>query len=166
MKRYLLPTLFILFFAAALFAQEGDKPPLPEGKPFKRIEAIKIWKLTEVLDLNEEQSEKFFPRMRKLEKARRKTFAERRKLLGDLSQLLGEKESDKSIQIGIEKIINFDKKQRKEEEKLREDVMSVLSIRQQAKLLLFEERFGEEVKKIIKGLRNGKQKGTDYEKIF
>jgi len=149
MKNFLLSVLMIVFLSAAIFAQG---PPLDKA-PLQRLETIKIWKLTEVLDLNEEQSMKFFPKLKTLEKHRINGFRERRRLIDELKNSLDNNDNDKIIAEKINNILNFDKKQRIEEEKLREEAMSALTVRQQAKYILFEERFGEEVKKIIKKLR-------------
>ncbi len=167
MKKYFLTLFLTLLFSVSLVAQERDMPPPPEeDSPHKMIKAIKIWKLMEILDLDEEQMIKFFPRLKKIEKQRRSSFKKRRKLLGELKELLGEEKSDKKILNVIKKIIEFDKKKRKEEENLRKEVMLVLSVKQQAKFLLFEERFEEEIRKIIKGLRKEKGMGPRHEKKF
>ena len=55
---------------------------------------------------------------------------------------------------------------KEKEEELRKDVLSVLSVRQQAKLLVFEERFEEEIRRIIKELRKDKEMGPRPEKKF
>ncbi|MBA7627193.1 hypothetical protein ES703_34655 [subsurface metagenome] len=162
---------FLLFFLTILFSisilgQELDLPPLEGEKSYRMIEAIKIWKLTEVLDMKGEQMEKFFPKLRKLEEHRKGSFKERRRLLGKLRELIEDEESDKKIMNSIKKISEFDKKKREEEENLRKEVMSVLNVKQQAKLLLFEERFEAEIRKIIKGLWKEKEKELRRGKRF
>ena len=156
MKTFLLFLLTVLFSVSAI-AQEPDLLPPGGEKSYRMIEAIKIWKLTEILDLNSEQMEQFFPKLRKHEEHRKNTFSERRILLQELRELLDQEKSDKNILTSINKITEFDKKKRDEEEKLKKEVMEVLSVKQQAKFLLFEERFEGEIRKIIKGL--WKEKG-------
>lgn len=67
---------------------------------------------------------------------------------------------------GIKNISEFDKKKKEEEENLRKEVMSVLNVKQKAKLLLFEERFEAEIRKIIKGLWKEKEMGLKRGKRF
>lgn len=155
-------TLFMLLilnflFSVSIFSQEHEGPPPEDNKSHRMIEAIKIWKLTEFLDLDEEQMVTFFPKLKKIENHRRTTFRERRKKLLKLKELLDKEKSDKKIKNMINDIIEFDKEQKEEEEKLREEVMSVLTVKQQAKFLLFEERFGEAIRKIIKNLGKTKR---------
>jgi len=157
MRKSFLLFFLMVFFSVSILAQEVDLPPLEGERSYRMIEAIKIWKLTEVLDLKGEQMEKFFPKLRKLEEHRKDTIKERRRLLGKLRELIEDKESDKKIMNIIKKIIEFDKKKKEDEENLRKEVMSVLNVKQQAELLLFEERFEAEIRKIIKGLWKKKE---------
>jgi Spy/CpxP family protein refolding chaperone len=161
MKTFLLFLLTVLFSVSSI-AQEPDLPPPGGEKSYRMIEAIKIWKLTEILDLNSEQMEEFFPKLRKHEEHRKNTFSERRILLLELRELLGQEKPDTDILTSINKITEFDKKKRDEEEKLKKEVMEVLSVKQQAKFLLFEERFEGEIRKIIKGLWKEKGMGGKH----
>jgi len=156
MRKYLLIFVFICIPLMSLLAQVEQPPPIEDSKALKKIEAIKIWKLTELLDLDEQQSDKFFPRLRSLEKQRRNAFQTRKKHLDNLRKLLGNQAADSKLLAQINKIMSFDKQSKLEETKLRQEVMSVLSIKQQAKLLLFEEKFTKEVRKIIQGMRENK----------
>ena len=166
MRKSFLLFFLMMLFSVSILAQEVDLPPLEGEKSYRMIEAIKIWKLTEVLDLKGEQMEKFFPKLRKLEEHRKGSFKERRRLLGKLSELIEDKGSDKKILNSIKKISEFDKKKKEEENNLRKEVMSVLTVKQQAKLLLFEERFEAEIRKIIKGLWQEKKMGLGRGKRF
>jgi len=166
MRKSFLLFFLMVFFSVSILAQEVDLPPLEGERSYRMIEAIKIWKLTEVLDLKGEQMEKFFPKLRKLEEHRKDTIKERRRLLGKLRELIEDKESDKKIMNIIKKISEFDKKKKEDEENLRKEVMSVLNVKQQAELLLFEERFEAEIRKIIKGLWKEKEMGLKRGKRF
>lgn len=166
MRKSFLLFFLILLISVFILAQEADLPPLEGEKSYRMIEAIKIWKLTEVLDLRGEQMEKFFPKLRKLEEHRKDSIKERRRLLGKLRELIEDKESDKKIMNSIKNISEFDKKKKEDEENLRKEVMSVLTVKQQAQLLIFEERFEAEIRKIIKGLWKEKEKELRRGKRF
>ncbi len=157
MKKYALIFVFMLIPLMSLLAQIGEPPPIDNDNAMKKIEAVKIWKLIEFLDIDQEQGDKFFPRLRKLEKQKRKTFKARKKHLENLRKLLGNEATDSKLLAQINKIMSFDKESKSEETKLREEVMSVLSIKQQAKLLLFEEKFTKEIRKIIQGMDKNRQ---------
>lgn len=51
-----------------------------------RLSTVKMWKLTEYLDLSEEQAEKFFPRTREHQKEMDKIGQQRRQLYQDFQQ--------------------------------------------------------------------------------
>ncbi len=166
MKKYCFAFLAVLLFSITLFAQKHDKPLLDDDKPHKMLEVIKILKIVEFLDLDEEQTIAFFPKLKKIEKHKRESFRERRKLLGKLHKQLEQEKSDKSIKQTIDKVLKFDKDAKEKEEQLQEEMLSVLTIKQQAKLLIFQERFEEEIRKIIKELRKEKERGPPPEKRF
>ncbi|TET24923.1 MAG: hypothetical protein E3J78_00340 [Candidatus Cloacimonadota bacterium] len=166
MKKYCFTFLAVFLFSITLFAQKHDKPLLDEDKPHKMLEVIKIWKIMEFLDLDEEQTIAFFPKLKKIEKHKRESFKERRKLLGKLHKQLEQEKSDNSIKRTIDEVLKFDKDAKEKEEQLQEELLLVLTIKQQAKLLIFQERFEEEIRKIIRELRKGKKKGAAPEKRF
>ena len=56
-------TLLLLFMIGALVAQPG-RPGGPGGQYGERMEMMIIWKLTDHLELTQDQAEKFFPSMR------------------------------------------------------------------------------------------------------
>ena len=62
MKKIVIATLSFMIMSFA-FAQPG-RPRGPGGQYSERMEMMMIWKLTEHLELSEEQAEKFFPSMR------------------------------------------------------------------------------------------------------
>ncbi|MCZ7626757.1 MAG: hypothetical protein M5R38_14125 [Candidatus Methylomirabilis sp.] len=61
-------------------------PDAPEGR--RLIETIKIWKMTEALNLDEGQAAKLFPKLAQLEASRREFFRRQRILRNELAELL------------------------------------------------------------------------------
>jgi hypothetical protein len=166
MKNIILSLSFVVLLVIPVFGQKHEEPPPDVENPHKMIETIKLWKIIDFLDLDEEQVATFLPRLKKIEKHRRDTHKERRELLKRLWQLVEEDESDTEIKKAIKEVLTFDREMKNKEEELREDVLSVLSVKQQAKLLVFEERFEEEIRNIIKELRKNKEMGPPREKKF
>ncbi|MCX8014997.1 MAG: hypothetical protein N2748_03160, partial [candidate division WOR-3 bacterium] len=72
----------LLIGLSIIFAQPipDDDPPVPpepmceselgEHKPREMMETIRIWKLTELLNLTEDQRAKFFPKLQDMRKTR------------------------------------------------------------------------------------------------
>ncbi len=165
MKRYYFAALFIALLSISAFAQVKRKQEMKEEDPHKLIEAIKIWKISEFLDLDEDQMIAFFPKLKKIEKHRRESFKERRSLLDKLKKQLDKSQSDEKIKKTIDEVITFDREAKEREQELREEIMSVLTVTQQAKLLIFEERFEREIRNIIKEMRKERM-GPEHRKDF
>jgi ATP-dependent Lon protease len=153
MKKYYLMAALVLLLSVGIFAQVKRKTEMKEEDPQKLIEAIKIWKISEFLELDDEQMVMFFPKLKKLEKHRRESFKERSALLEKLRTQLGKKASEEALKDLIEEVVTFDRLTKEKEQDLRDEIMSVLTIPQQAKLLIFEERFEHELREIIKEMR-------------
>lgn len=131
-----------------------DDEPLP---PFekreeirKRIELIRMWKLTEELDLTEEIGGKLFPILHKYDEKRMALNKERDGIMNQLRKALeNEASSDEAIEGVMDKLekntlaeLDLMRQQRKE-------LKGILSPRQQAKFILFQREFHREVRKII-----------------
>jgi predicted nucleic acid-binding Zn-ribbon protein len=122
------------------------------------IETIKIWKMTEALDLSEDQAAKFFPKLTQLEAARRE-FQRRQRLLRDeLAVLLRQRPlRDQEIKARLEELDRTEADFRGRERAVRNEVRTILSLEQQARLALFEERFEAEMRRTIQDLRIRRQ---------
>ena len=109
-----------------------------------------MWRLTEELNLTEEQAAKIFPKLKKLKELKEKRKEEKEKEIEKLSELLAKKAKDEEIKNQVALIKENDKKHQKECEKLEEEIFSLLTPVQQAKYLLFHLKFGARLKGMIK----------------
>ena len=156
MKKYkYLVVMAVLLFAAQAMAQPGPGGgPKMRERMKERIKTIKIWKLTEEVNLTSEQSEKFFPVYNEFQnnfmEHERKHFEMMRELseLADLSDVADEKILEKM------KILEASRDDfEKLHSKFQQDISSILSVRQQAKLMIFEEHFKRRIQETIDGIR-------------
>ena len=147
-----------LLVAHALYAQRPPARPFPEeGKRTRlreEIETMKMWKMLEVLDLSQEQSDKFLPAWREMQKAQ-KIFRERKEdLLKSLEVVLGEEKPDEGRIKDVFKQLEKERLQLEEvQQRFRQKAQEVLTLEQQAKLLLFEDRFEKRMMEIIRQYR-------------
>ena len=146
---------FCLVFDAA--AQQPPGPPPfggPEdrmipGRARERVELLLKWKIIEVLNLNEEQSNKFFPLYTQLRNSRRDYTIERLKIVDGLKQVL-ESGGDKSaIKKSLAELEKFDRSYIKEREKLLESMRKSLSLEQWARYQIFEAEFPREIRQMM-----------------
>ena len=143
-------TKIILLFSliAVCFSQEFD-----EKDPRAIIEKVKIWRMTQELDLTTEQAEKFFPRLHELHEIEREFHRARMHMLSQLTDLVKKDNAEREI---IEIMTRYDgvhrEKFKNEMQKL-EEMWQVLTPVQRAKYLIFEEEFIREIKDMIREIK-------------
>lgn len=155
--KYLLLTLIISLFwiqgelLAQRFPEKEAERLRAEQKIRERIEMLRMWKLLEALELSTEQSEIFLPILNDFQKEQKELENKKREILKVLENELNKKRVDRKK---IENVLDELEKNRILFEKRREEfllkVREVLSLEQQARLVLFEERFAEHIKDMIK----------------
>ena len=64
------------------------------GEIMKMVDNIRIWRMTETLDLDDAQCAKLFPAMRRLETARKEIHARRAEILSGIRKVLEDPEPD------------------------------------------------------------------------
>jgi hypothetical protein len=130
--------------------EPGRRPPTPEQreKLRKRVEAIKMWKLTQTLDLDEKTAAKIFPLMHKYDKKRADVQHSVRESIRELKETL-RSHDDSRLSAILQNLENYHRKLKEMEEEEWKDLKSILSIEQQAKLVLFKMNFEREIRKII-----------------
>ncbi len=190
----LLLAFSFLLAGKTLYAQGPPGPPFPEEGKRERlkeeIETMKMWKMIEALNLSQEQSDRFLPAWRELQKAQ-KTFREKREnLFRELEIVLGKVEVDDGTRIGtkgrvpgdavghatmgrvtdekpkegkIKDILIQLEKERifleEVQQRFREKAKELLTLEQQAKLLLFEDSFEKKMMDIIRQYRGKRSFG-------
>lgn len=123
-----------------------------EGR--RLIETIRIWKMTEALELKEDQAAKLFPKLTQLEASRREFRRQQRLLRDELAELLKQQPvREGEIKRRLEELERIDVDFRGRERAVRGELQSILSLEQQARLALFEERFEAEMRRTIQDLR-------------
>jgi len=149
------------FLVTVSFGQPPGSGPWPENGPRrekmrKRIETVKIWQLTEAVGLTSEQSERFFPIYNEHQKEHEKLEEKRREIIGRLQEL-GEKEnpSESEIRGAIDELTELDSRFASLRGEFIKDISGVLSIKQVAKLLVFEHNFMQRLQENVRDIRRG-----------
>ena len=167
MKKYILGIFAVLtltFFTGQAFcqAEDFDKPPSKEQieKIRKRIETLKLWKLTEALDLDEATAVKLFPLINKYDK---KKFAIERSIRKDMKKL--RKTVDTASPDELKELIRKIEENHRELQAINsaqfEELKAVLPVRKVAKFLIFQQDFSREIRKIIREAKQKKGKNKD-----
>jgi len=133
--------------------------PPPPGRPGpgegrRLIETIKIWKMTEALNLTEDQAAKLFPKLTQLEASRREFHGRQRLLRDALAELLRQRPlREIEIKTRLEELDRIEIDFKGRERSVMGELRFILSLEQQARLALFEERFEMEMRRTIQDLR-------------
>lgn len=148
-------TILILSSTVAL-SQPGPGPgqgPMRE-RIRQRIRTIKIWQLTETVGLTPEQSERFFPIYNKHQEAMRNLESEKHEAIQRLNSLTDDPDaSDDDIRKAMTEFDDFVRRFMELRRDFMDEVSTALSLRQQGKLLAFEEMFKRRMQKIIEDIR-------------
>ncbi|HEX7342687.1 MAG TPA: hypothetical protein VF398_00380 [bacterium] len=118
-----------------------------------RIHTMKIWKLTDELQLSEEQATRFFPLMNQFDRQQDTIEVRRRDTLGRLGEIVWDPNPDpKVINQMLDDLESFGEEQAKLRKKFRQDVSDVLKPDQLGKLAVFNARFPEMIRGMVREL--------------
>jgi len=167
MKKYFRHAFVFVFIFSLLL-------PVAEARPEKRmrekirdkIHVLKMWKMIEYLDLDEETGFKLFSVVKKYDRENMKLMRESRKSVHDLKKELSKQNSDTTtIQNLMTKIrTNLDRMHQLKQERI-DAVGKILPIKQQAKYVVFEIEFMKEMAKMTQNaMRRGHSLPREREK--
>jgi hypothetical protein len=140
--------LVLMLISGTLIAQENAS-----NDPRAIIEKIRIYRLTEELDLTTEQAIEFFPRLRELQKIDADFRTQQQAILNDLRALVGGESQEDAI---VESINRFEVilKERVERRLHKmQEIREMLTPSQQAKYLIFQDDFEREIRRMIKEVK-------------
>ena len=141
----------ILILLCSMFIQAQEV----ESK--KNMKIMMKWKLTEYLDLGEEQAEKFFPKMNTHEKDIKKINEQIKAIRIDMEKQIESGVSDKKVnRENIEKIQELEQKKLSLKSKYLLSLEDVLEPNQVSKLMVFEKRFKRSLKDQLKKRPNNR----------
>jgi septal ring factor EnvC (AmiA/AmiB activator) len=133
-------------------------PPLRMGKERKMLEAVRISRMTEAVDLSEEQIAKFFPRLRKMEESLRAFDKQRDALVDELEKLLAGAPKDAELRARLDQIDKIEEQKQRRRLADRAELDALLSLPQRAKLRVFNQRFEDEVRSMVRVIRERRMK--------
>ncbi len=144
-----------LFDAGAGHGGPHNAPPAPNRK----LEALRIWRLTQELNLSEEQAMQFFPKVKRMRELRQEHRVARQALLDQLQTLLAQDPVEPAgLKTVLDSLNTIDETMRESELKLRQEIADMLTIEQQARLCVFEATFDRQARRMIEQIREDKDK--------
>jgi len=141
--------VFLSIIVPLLFAQP------PKGQdPRVIIEKIRMWRLTQELDLSTEQTAALFPKLNELRKIEKKYSEEKRQVLAELKDLLDRDASDAAITTALSRYEALNRQRIEIQFEQAQEIKTILTPVQQARYLIFEDEFNREIRKMIKEIKN------------
>lgn len=143
---------------------ETDKPA-PERRPSgldidlpnedvpHLVEIIRVWKLVDELELKEEQLIKFLPKFKELIDLRDKYFRSRRKNVTGLEKLLTANPSENELKSAIDEFKSAEVDYYITYKRLNDELDTNLNIEQQAKFIVFQDRYRRDMRSLIRTLK-------------
>jgi hypothetical protein len=119
----------------------------------KLIEIIKIWKFVDELELKEEQLVEFLPRFKNLDDLRIGYYTDKRKAVNDLKKLLETDASNDQLKSAEGDLRKAEIEYRQKERQLADALNSGLTIKQQAKLVVFQDGYRRDMHNLVRKLR-------------
>ncbi|MBW2038642.1 MAG: hypothetical protein JRI46_03470 [Deltaproteobacteria bacterium] len=144
---------------AKTLAQPTGPPPSREERPMnreraeelkKRVELIWMWRLTEELELTEEEGAKLFPLLRKYEEKKRRLREERKRLFWELNRIVEKGEvSEGALKEAVKALEENDRDLQKVKGEGFNELKKILPVKKQAKYIIFQENFRREIHGLI-----------------
>ena len=151
--------IFLLFFLCMCFIVTGqpvlagspEAPPMWHGKMKERIVTLRNWKLMEEFDLQGEKAQKVFSILDTFDKEREKLIKQRRDIKRKLRLIIASPPvSDSKEKTLMNEFFRINSELSAIPEKEVNALGEVFDTREQAKFLLFQERFIRDIKKMAR----------------
>lgn len=151
MKQPVFLLAMLLLLTLPLSAQDG--PPLPEGKNRERLEQLRRIKLIEALELNEEQAVRLSVREKDFREKQKDLMEKRQKMADELRELVEDEADDAAIRAQLAKINEIGVQMVNDKHAFLLSLNDFLSMQQIAKIVLFEQKFSHEVRRLLENAR-------------
>ena len=175
MERLIRSTIMLMLLGGLAAGAEAQQAPGPKGggsgigRPTeqqreevrKKVEAVRLARLTETLQLDEKTAAKFVPVITAIEQKRRALMKENQETTRELKIMLHANPPDEAkLKIAVGAI----EKNRREIVALRDKEFSAakdnLTVTQMARYLLFNQEFQQEMRGMVEGARHPKRGGS------
>lgn len=152
----------VVVWAGAAAAQSRN-----DRDPRELIHAYKVWKLTDVLDLSDEQMPVFFSKIKRVDDLEVEAFEAERDAARRIGSMLERGEvGDRDLEQALGAYEQMRSERWEEMQSVRREALSMLSVRQRCRFVVFEERFRDEMRQMIgraRDLRRGAGQGSGGE---
>ncbi|MDH7516565.1 MAG: hypothetical protein QHI48_11910 [Bacteroidota bacterium] len=147
----LMPLLALIPTLHTIAQQDEDA----RGPGRRRLEEYRRMKLIEFVDMTEEQSIRYFAREKELRQAEEAIREKRAAVIARLREMSGTSISADDLEKEISTLADLAKESTQKRREFLTSLKEFLSPKQIARLIVFEEQFAHEVRRILSGARRG-----------
>lgn len=152
------------FFIAMVFGQSSLHLPLDsleksnDSSRGERIEMMKMWRMTEVLDLTEDQAQKFFPKYNIMIKELGELKRQQKDRIEKLRNAVKDEQNikEKDVDMTMNMFFDLEREKLKKKQKFIEDLGDILAPKQKARYVVFEVNLKEELRRSIREHRKSR----------
>ncbi len=152
----------LIIAGTAVHAQQGPGGQnAPDAKKReevrKKVEAVRMWRLTEELRLDEKMSARLASFLSSIDEKRRGLMRERMETLRDLRVVVKttDRPDEKKMKTFLEKLERIRAEMMELESKEQSGIKDILTVEQQARYVVFQHEFRREMRGMIEGAREG-----------
>jgi hypothetical protein len=146
MKTHLFAIAFIILLFSGAIAQDE---PMPEGKGRERLEELRTIKLIRALDLKEDQAIRLSVREKEFREGEKVLIEKRKSVIKELSGLIEDKADDITLKNQLARIDEVNVQIVHGKQAFLLSLTDFLTMQQVAKIVLFEEHFRREVRRLL-----------------
>jgi Spy/CpxP family protein refolding chaperone len=122
------------------------------------LEAVRITRMTEALELNDKQIAEFFPRLKQMDDGIREVTRARSKLVKELDSLLDRGSKEAELRAKLSQIDNLEIERLNKMKNFKLEMDRILTVKQQAKMVVFNHNFDEEIREMVREIRQKRMK--------
>lgn len=145
--------LTLLFLSAGTLQAQDDV--IPERQR-EKVKQLRIWKLTDKLNLTEEQSLKFFPAYNKNMDDQEQLRHERKRVIQDLKEN-GDALTEAKVSEKVDQMLEIEQKMLTRRKEFLKSLEGILTPKQRAILVAFDAEFLKDLAKNIEKRRENKK---------
>lgn len=119
----------------------------------KLVEIIRIWKLVDELELEEEQLVKFLLWFKESNDLRARHYRSRRDAVAKLRELLEADSSEDRLKSAMDELKSIETKFHQKEKQLENTLNSILTVKQQAKYTVFRDVYKRDMQRLMRNLQ-------------
>jgi hypothetical protein len=124
------------------------------------IRAYRIWKLTDLLELSDEQMPVFFSKLQRIEDRDTELREEEREAVRSIADLLERDDAGEGdLREALNRYEEIQRKRMEEMASLRQEAISGLSMKQKCQYVVFDQRFKTELRSMIERVRGMEGRG-------